>query len=176
MADNERIAKLEEKIRVIQARQTYASTPAWHQEVAELRVQIEELRSGKAAVLRPYENPELIRLAAPAGAAAAVASAHDHHADDDHHEPNYMKIFLWLTICTLIELAMSPLKIRGWALAFGLTGFASLKALMVAFYYMHLSAESKAFRLLLILPIILISIMFLLVLPDALHLRLIEER
>ena len=87
-----------------------------------------------------------------------------------------MKIFLWLTICTLIELAMSPLGIHGWALAFGLTGFAALKALMVAFYYMHLSAEGKAFRLLLILPIILISIMFLLLLPDALHFRLIEER
>jgi caa(3)-type oxidase subunit IV len=181
VADQDRIAKLEEKIKAVMSRPTYASTPAWHQEVVELRVQIEEIRGGKKPVLRPHENPALARLAAgpsplvmsqavPAGGAVAAVDAPGAHAHAAHPEPRYMMIFVWLTILTLIELGLSPVfHLKGVVLWLGLATFASLKAIMVAMYYMHLSMESRLMKGLLLLPITLVAILFCLILPDAIR-------
>lgn len=166
MVDTDKIAKLEERVRTIMARPTFGSTPAWHQEVAELRVQIEEIRSGKTPAVRPYENPALVKAANPQ--AAVVVAGHDAHDAGHHEEPNYMAVFFALTVLTLVELGLSPVfKMRGMVLALGLSFFASLKALAVAYYYMHLKWESKGMKLLLILPISLIVVLFVLVIPDA---------
>jgi len=174
VADQDKIAKLEEKARAIMARPTYATTPAWHQEVAELRVQIEEIRTGRTPAPRPYENPALLRAVAPVAVAAPAATldaapAAEGAHDDAHHEgPSYLMVFVWLTVLTAIELALAPVfGMRGLLLALGLSFFASLKALAVAFYYMHLKFEQTAMKLLLLLPVGLIVVLFALVIPDA---------
>lgn len=161
----DKIAKIEEKIRGIMARPTYGSTPAWHQEVAEMRMQIEEIRTGKKPTLRPYEDANLVRLRDPAAAAVIV----EEHAHEEHHEePNYMAVFFWLTLFTLIELGLSPVfHVHGLPLWILLAFFASLKAVAVALYYMHLKWEQTIMKAILFLPIALIVLLLVMVIPDA---------
>lgn len=166
-----RVAKLEDEIRSIMSRPTFASTPAWHQEVAELRLAVEEIRTGKRAhsappplPIRAPEKP-LVNALAAAPAIAAVAVVDD-HGGDHHVEPNYMAVFVWLTLFTLIELGLVQI-IHGIPLAIGLTAFAIAKVLLVAFYYMHLRWENKLIHALLMIPVILVVIMIVLLIPDA---------
>ena len=110
----------------------------------------------------------VVAAAAVPAVDAAPTHADDAHAEGDHEEPRYMMIFFWLTIFTLIELGLSPVfHLHGAALAIGLSFFASLKALAVAFYYMHLKFERTAMKILLLLPVALIVVLFVLILPDA---------
>ncbi|MCB1134492.1 MAG: hypothetical protein KDN05_25490, partial [Verrucomicrobiae bacterium] len=56
---NAKIDRLEAKINDIMSRPTYSSTPAWQSDVAEMRLQIEALRSGKEVERREYRRPTL---------------------------------------------------------------------------------------------------------------------
>ena len=57
--------------------------------------------------------------------------------------------------------------IHGLALWVSLAVMAVVKALMVAFYFMHLAFEKKLIHALLTIPILLVIIMMLLVIPDS---------
>jgi cytochrome c oxidase subunit 4 len=81
----------------------------------------------------------------------------------EHPTPNYMRIFWWLLVLTIIEIgwALMPHGSK-FALASGLVVAAVIKAVLVALYFMHLKFERKTLGILfastLILGAILVSV------------------
>ena len=55
-----------------------------------------------------------------------------------HTEPNYMAIFGWLFVLTVVEIAVIFLPIAKLLIAIMLVGLALSKAALVAMYFMHL--------------------------------------
>lgn len=162
---SEKIAKLESRINEVMARPTYSVTPAWQAEVAEIRVQVEALRTGQDVERKEYNRPTI----KPSGGAAAVAAAPAGAAhDDEHHESPYMAIFFGLLIMTVLEWKCSAwFGIGGKNLWIVLTVMALVKALWVALYFMHVKFERKSFHLLLGIPVFLVILMLAMVSPDA---------
>jgi caa(3)-type oxidase subunit IV len=83
--------------------------------------------------------------------------------DQEHKTPNYMAIFYWLGGLTVVEVAWATLlHTRRAPLIIGLVIFASVKALLVALFFMHLKFERKRLGLIvastLILGAILVSV------------------
>jgi caa(3)-type oxidase subunit IV len=80
---------------------------------------------------------------------AAQPPAHRPH-------PNYLAIFGWLTLFTIIEIMLSfiPGSLMPDAVRIGaLIGIAVIKATLVVLYYMHLRYDSKWYALILIVGI-----------------------
>ena len=82
---------------------------------------------------------------------------------DTHQIPNYMAIFWWLLGLTIAEVAWAVIPHRSeLILASGIVGFAIIKAVLVALYFMHLKFERKTMGILfastLILGCILVSV------------------
>ena len=81
-----------------------------------------------------------------------------------HAHPSYMAIFWWLAGFTVVEVGYSSiLPHRHKAmLIIGLVGFATIKAALVALYFMHLRFERKSLGIIvastLILGVILVSV------------------
>lgn len=170
MSDNARIQKLEDKITKVMARPAYSSSPAWKQEVAEARLQIEGIRAGKNVARTLYERPTVKTGSGGAAAVEAEATADvtsDHHHDDHSIRP-YMVIFVWLIVLTALEVGIGNV-VGGIKLWIALTGMAVAKALFVALYYMHLQTEQKAVKGLLLLPVVLVFVLFMLIVPDAVN-------
>jgi cytochrome c oxidase subunit 4 len=83
--------------------------------------------------------------------------------NDTHQIPNYMAIFWWLLGLTIAEVAWAVIPHRSeLILASGIVGFAIVKAVLVALYFMHLKFERKTMGILfastLILGAILVSV------------------
>ena len=83
--------------------------------------------------------------------------------DQEHKTPNYMAIFYWLAGLTVVEVGWATvLHTKRVPLVVGLVIFASVKAVMVALFFMHLKFERKALGLIvastLILGVILVSV------------------
>lgn len=84
--------------------------------------------------------------------------------DVGHKTPNYMAIFWWLAGFTVVEVGYSTLLPHTYKalLIFGLVGFAAIKAVLVALYFMHLKFERKSLGIIvgstLILGAILVSV------------------
>ena len=88
---------------------------------------------------------------------------------EEHHEPNYIAVFLWLGALTILEIGVSKLALpRGTMIAM-LVGLAFLKASLVALYFMHLISEKQLLKLIVIVPVIVASILLAGLIPDALH-------
>jgi cytochrome c oxidase subunit 4 len=87
-----------------------------------------------------------------------------HLAAEEHKPPNYMVIFYWLAGFTVVEVAYSTILPHSAKalLIIGLTGFAAIKATLVALYFMHLKFERKVLGIIvastLILGVILVSV------------------
>ena len=84
--------------------------------------------------------------------------------ETEHKKPSYMAIFWWLAGFTVVEVGYSSiLPHRHKAmLIIGLVGFATIKAALVALYFMHLRFERKSLGIIvastLILGVILVSV------------------
>jgi cytochrome c oxidase subunit IV len=83
--------------------------------------------------------------------------------NDTHQIPNYMAIFWWLLGLTILEVGWAVIPHRSeLVLASGIVGFAVIKAVLVALYFMHLKFERKTLGILfastLILGAILVSV------------------
>jgi cytochrome c oxidase subunit 4 len=82
----------------------------------------------------------------------------------EHKTPNYMAVFWWLAAFTAVEVAYSTLLPHSEKvlLIVGLVGFASIKATLVALFFMHLKFERKSLGIIvgstLILGVILVSV------------------
>lgn len=69
--------------------------------------------------------------------------SHDHEIDVDHHVKVYMRVFAALAVLTVITVAVSNLHLAtAPAIALGLL-IATVKAALVACYFMHLISERK---------------------------------
>lgn len=82
--------------------------------------------------------------------------------EQEHKTPNYMAIFYWLAGLTIVEVAWATLlHTNRRPLILGLVCFASVKAALVALFFMHLKFERRSLGLIvgstLILGLILVS-------------------
>ena len=62
-----------------------------------------------------------------------------------HKHPNYMAIFWWLAILTVVELAVIFMPMSKMTIGVLLCALALAKAALVAAYFMHLKFDSTLF-------------------------------
>jgi cytochrome c oxidase subunit IV len=86
--------------------------------------------------------------------------------DTTHKEPNYMAVFWWLAILTLIELGVIYMPVHRLAILALLVVLAITKAVLVALYFMHLKFETRTLGLVALSPFILCVFLILMLLPD----------
>jgi caa(3)-type oxidase subunit IV len=87
-----------------------------------------------------------------------ASTAHSHH--------NYIKIFIILTVLTVIEIGITFLGLPKMLLASLLIILAVWKAALVAMHFMHLKLEKMTLSLVAIVPFILCVFLILMLLPD----------
>ncbi|MBI4593346.1 MAG: cytochrome C oxidase subunit IV family protein [Candidatus Rokubacteria bacterium] len=83
-----------------------------------------------------------------------------------HKHPNYMAIFWWLAILTVIELAVIFAPLAKVTIGVLLVALALSKAVLVAMYFMHLRFEVRALGLIAVSPLAIATLLIFLLLPD----------
>jgi cytochrome c oxidase subunit 4 len=86
--------------------------------------------------------------------------------DTTHSEPNYMGVFWWLLILTIIEIAVIYLPMAKLVIAILLIVLAVTKAVLVALYFMHLKFERATLGFVALSPFVLCVFLILMLLPD----------
>jgi len=88
-----------------------------------------------------------------------------------HKSPNYMAIFWWLAVLTVLEVGAyflpPPSK---W---FILIALALAKAALVAMYFMHLKFETRTLAYIALTPLAIATLLVLVLLPDS---RAVDHR
>ncbi len=74
-------------------------------------------------------------------------------ASHKNHKMVYFKVFIALTVLTVVELVIPDMKISQFAKASSLTGLALGKAFLVGYSYMHLNEETKWLKFIALIPI-----------------------
>lgn len=78
----------------------------------------------------------------------------------------YFHVWIWLVVLTLAYLAERAFGLPR-RMALGIVfGIALVKALLVAWHYMHLRHEGRMIYVIVLIPILLFAILVLLLLPD----------
>ena len=85
-------------------------------------------------------------------------------AKDSH--PNYMAIFWWLAILTVLEIAVIYTPFGKFTIGVLLCAMALGKASLVAMYFMHLRFETRTLGMIAVVPLIIATLLIFLVLPD----------
>jgi cytochrome c oxidase subunit 4 len=70
-----------------------------------------------------------------------------------NHRAVYFKVFIALTVLTIVELVIPAMKISYFAKASSLTGLALGKAFLVGYSYMHLNEETRWLKFIALIPI-----------------------
>ncbi len=83
-----------------------------------------------------------------------------------HEEPNYMGVFWWLLVLTVLEIAVIYAPFARMAIVFLLIGMALTKATLVALYYMHLKFETRTLGLIALTPLLLCVFLLFALTPD----------
>jgi cytochrome c oxidase subunit 4 len=83
-----------------------------------------------------------------------------------HEEPNYMGVFWWLLVLTILEIAVIYAPFAKFAIVILLIGMALTKASLVALYYMHLKFEKRTVGTIAIVPLVLCVFPSLMLTPD----------
>ena len=83
-----------------------------------------------------------------------------------HNEPNYMGVFWWLLILTIIEIGVIYMPLAKMVIAILLVSLAISKAALVALYFMHLKFERRALGLVALSPFVLCVFLILMLMPD----------
>lgn len=78
---------------------------------------------------------------------------HNHAHVHKSHTKEYVIVFLVLTFLTVLELMIPDLKTAYAYKAAGLIGLAVAKAVIVAYFYMHLKEETRWMKLIACIPI-----------------------
>jgi cytochrome c oxidase subunit 4 len=86
--------------------------------------------------------------------------------DTTHAEPNYMAVFWWLLILTIIEIAVIYMPLTKMVIAILLIALAISKAALVALYFMHLKFERVTLGFVALSPFVLCVFLILMLLPD----------
>ncbi|MGH7949106.1 MAG: cytochrome C oxidase subunit IV family protein [Candidatus Binataceae bacterium] len=98
----------------------------------------------------------------------ATAQQHDAPAPVamDHPEPNYLAVFVYLTILTALELIVYYMHLPKLAMISLLVALAWAKAVLVAMYFMHLAMEKRTLAIIAMTPAILVTYLCFMLLPD----------
>jgi cytochrome c oxidase subunit 4 len=92
---------------------------------------------------------------------AAIAG---HEAE--HSGPNYIAVFIYLAILTAVELGVYAMGLPQAAKVGLLVALAWAKAVLVAMYFMHLAMERRALAFIAITPVVLVTFLCFMLLPD----------
>jgi cytochrome c oxidase subunit 4 len=87
-------------------------------------------------------------------------------ADAGHKHPNYMAIFWYLAILTVVELAVIFMPLGKFTIGVLLCGLAVGKAALVAMYFMHLKFETRTLGLVAVTPLAIATLLVFILLPD----------
>jgi cytochrome c oxidase subunit 4 len=84
-----------------------------------------------------------------------------------HSHPNYMAIFWWLAILTVLEIGVVFLPFGKLINGTMLCALAVGKAALVAMYFMHLKFETRSLGLIAITPLVIATLLVFIILPDS---------
>ena len=85
-----------------------------------------------------------------------------------HEEPNYIAVWIWLAVLTVVEIWVANSGLHRMLVLAGLVGLAIAKASLVAMYFMHLRFERQTLALIALTPPLLLLLLTFAVYPDAL--------
>jgi cytochrome c oxidase subunit 4 len=85
---------------------------------------------------------------------------------EHHTEPNYMRIFWYLLVLTILEIIVALLPLATLAKGILLVGMALGKAAMVALYFMHLRFETRTLGVIAFTPLLICVFLVFMLLPD----------
>ena len=85
---------------------------------------------------------------------------------NSHPKPNYVAVFWSLFVLTIVEIFVANLDGAKWMIIVALIFFAIVKALLVAFFYMHLKFEKVLLAVIIFAPLIFSAILTLMVGAD----------
>ena len=83
-----------------------------------------------------------------------------------HKHPNYMAIFWYLAILTVIEIGVIYLPLGKFTIGVLLCALALAKAALVAAYFMHLKFETKTLTWIAFTPLAIATLLVFILLPD----------
>jgi cytochrome c oxidase subunit IV len=86
-----------------------------------------------------------------------------------HKHPNYMAIFWWLAILTVVEIGVVFLPFGKFVNGTLLCALALGKAALVAMYFMHLKFETRTLGLIAITPLVIATLLVFIILPDSFY-------
>ena len=84
-----------------------------------------------------------------------------------HKHPNYMAIFWWLAILTVVELAVVFAPFTKIVIGVLLCALALAKAAIVAAYFMHLKFETKTLTWIAFTPLAIAILLIFVLMPDS---------
>jgi cytochrome c oxidase subunit 4 len=93
---------------------------------------------------------------------ADTAAAHN----EAHAEPNYLAVFGWLFVLTVVEVGVIFLPIPKLLIAASLVILAAVKASLVAIYFMHLKFERVVIWWIAVIPVILCVFLIFMLIPE----------
>ena len=85
---------------------------------------------------------------------------------DAHASVNYWKVWLYLFVLTIVEIAVIYTPLAKIIIAILLVTLACYKALLVAMYFMHLKFERRTLGIIALTPFVLCVFLILMLLPD----------
>jgi cytochrome c oxidase subunit 4 len=87
-------------------------------------------------------------------------------ASAEHKHPNYMAIFWYLAILTVIEIAVIYMPLAKLTIGVLLCALALGKASLVAMYFMHLRFEPRTLGMIAVVPLAIATLLVFVLLPD----------
>jgi len=83
-----------------------------------------------------------------------------------HKHPNYMAIFWYLAILTVVEIGVIYMPLAKFTIGVLLCSLALGKAALVAMYFMHLRFETRTLGMVAVIPLVIATLLIFLLLPD----------
>src|SRR6266480_6518323 len=83
-----------------------------------------------------------------------------------HKHPNYMAIFWFLAILTVVEIAVIYMPLAKFTIGVLLCALALGKATLVAMYFMHLKFETRTLGMVAVTPLVIATLLIFVLLPD----------
>ena len=87
-------------------------------------------------------------------------------ASAEHKHPNYMAIFWYLAILTVVEIAVIYMPLAKLMIGVLLCALALGKATLVAMYFMHLRFETRTLGMVALTPLAIATLLVFVLLPD----------
>lgn len=87
-------------------------------------------------------------------------------ATAEHKHPNYMAIFWYLAILTVVEILVIYLPLAKFTIGVLLCALALGKAVLVAMYFMHLRFETRSLGMIAVVPLLIATLLIFVLLPD----------